>query len=424
MNIVCVICSDLLVPSSDVFHTPCGHIFHFQCLTRWLERSRTCPQCRERTTEHKIHRIYFNFSNNDSIVEDATALQHKVDNMTFQVKLKDKDINNLTEIKSKLENMVTGLRTEVKRVESEMNGKNCVIHALKEQIKFYKVQCQDMDNQKRELERLRKNVESLKTLQTLIDASVDEVDEMIAMTRDPTTLITYISVMKREMTVSFKKRRELRDKVSRLQQESQQLSAKCASLTEEHVKRKELEKQLIICESEKIKLQNQLHDEQKKVDKCVCNNQVLKDKVDSSRLCEEYNFEEESNTKTKLDDAWKVKDDSCVIIEPTSVENTPQNLKPQGFFSIRSQGIKRSNSNIKIPAILAKKPKFNQLSKLNERTANRSMTFDGFGGHTKYDKFPDPISASHVKRVRDETKTKKPKLDTGDNQKLSDMLLI
>jgi chromosome segregation ATPase len=96
-------------------------------------------------------------------VEDATALQHKVDNMTFQVKLKDKDINNLTEIKSKLENMVTGLRTEVKRVESEMNGKNCVIHALKEQIKFYKVQCQDMDNQKRELERLRKNVESLKT---------------------------------------------------------------------------------------------------------------------------------------------------------------------------------------------------------------------------------------------------------------------
>jgi hypothetical protein len=29
-----------------------------------------------------------------------------------------------------------------------------------------------------------------------------------------------------------------------------------------------------------------------------------------------------------------------------------------------------------------------------------------------------------VKRVRDETKTKKPKLDTGDNQKLSDMLLI
>jgi len=81
---------------------------------------------------------------------------------------------------------------------------------------------------------------------------------------------------------------------------------------------RELEKQLIICESEKINLQNQLHDEQRKVHKCVCNNQVLKEKMDSSRLCEEYNFEEESNTKTKLDDAWKVKDDSCIIIEPVN----------------------------------------------------------------------------------------------------------
>jgi len=96
-------------------------------------------------------------------VEDATALQQKVDNMTFQVKLKDKDISNLTETREKLENMIAGLRTEVKRVESEMNSKNCVIHALKEQIKFYKVQCQDMDGQKKELERLKKNVENLRT---------------------------------------------------------------------------------------------------------------------------------------------------------------------------------------------------------------------------------------------------------------------
>lgn len=38
MNIVCVICSDRLTPSDDVFYTPCGHIFHFACLTQWLER--------------------------------------------------------------------------------------------------------------------------------------------------------------------------------------------------------------------------------------------------------------------------------------------------------------------------------------------------------------------------------------------------
>jgi len=78
---------------------------------------------------------------------------------------------------------------------------------------------------------------------------------------------------------------------------------------------------LIICESEKINLQNQLHDEQKKLHKCVCNNPVSKKKMDDLRLCQD-NSEEESSKETKSTDTWKVKDDSCVI-EPVS--NTPLN---------------------------------------------------------------------------------------------------
>jgi len=46
------------------------------------------------------------------------------------------------------------------------------------------------------------------------------------------------------------------------------------------------------------------------------------------------------------------------------------------------------------------------------------MSFDGFGGH---DKFPNPIPNSHIKKTREDLKMKKPKLDTGDNQKISDI---
>ncbi|KAL6423066.1 hypothetical protein ACFW04_010504 [Cataglyphis niger] len=162
MNIVCVICSELLVPSNEVFHTPCGHIFHHICLIQWLERSKTCPQCRERTTESKIHRIYFNFSNNDSIVEDPSLLQSRIDNLTLQLQLRDQRINNLTEIKEKLDMQTAGLRKEVRKVESEINGKNSAIHALKEQIKFYKRECQDIDTYKKEIEQLKKKNEDLK----------------------------------------------------------------------------------------------------------------------------------------------------------------------------------------------------------------------------------------------------------------------
>jgi len=51
------------------------------------------------------------------------------------------------------------------------------------------------------------------------------------------------------------------------------------------------------------------------------------------------------------------------------------------------------------------------------------MSFDGFGGHAKYDKFPNPISNLHIKKTREDSKMRKPKLDTGDNQKISDVLM-
>ncbi|XP_072750375.1 uncharacterized protein Nopo [Anoplolepis gracilipes] len=426
MNIVCVICSELLVPSDDVFHTPCRHIFHYGCLIQWLERSKTCPQCRERTTESKIHRIYFNFSNSDSILEDPTSLQSKIDNMTFQLQLKDQNINNLTETKEKLETQTVGLRREVKQIESEINGKNSAIHALKEQIKFYKRQCQDTDAYKKEIEQLKKDIESLKNLQILLDASVDEVDDIMAMTSDIDKLKIYIAAMKKHMKTDMQKRRELRDKVKSLQLQLMRVTATCKSLSEEHVKRKELDKQLLICESEKITLQSQLLDMQANAFKCACN-KISAEKQDTLKVHKDSNSEPKSNDITNeslvmLDVTPNIeKSDSCIIIESDNVKIAPQHVQSQGFFSMKSQGIKRSNSNsnLKVPSILAKKSKFNAST---QKSISGRGTFDGFGGHAKYDKFPSPIPSSYIKKIREEGKTKRSKLDVGNNQKLIDVL--
>lgn len=403
MNIVCVICRELLVPSSEVFYTPCGHIFHHLCLIQWLERSTTCPQCRERTTENKIHRIYFNFSNNDSIVEDPTSLQNKVDNLTFQLQLKDQRINNLTEIKENLKTETAGLRQEVRKVESEINGKNSAIHALKEQIKFYKRQCQDVDTYKQEIEQLKKKNEGLKNLQALLDASVDEVDDIMAMTCDIDKLKTYIVIMKKNMNTDLQKKRELRDKVKILQQELMRVSATSKSLSEERSKRKELEQQLSICESDKVSLQNQLLVMQIKSCKFVPNI-ISAEKQDNLKVhkgCEMKSIEITNENAMMLDVTPRLKEnDSCIIVDTDSVEITPQNIKSQGFFSMKNHSIKRerSNSNLKVPSILAKKSKFDAPNQ--KTTRDSDMTFDGFGGHAKYDKFPSPISGLHMKKIK------------------------
>ncbi|TGZ48023.1 hypothetical protein DBV15_05766, partial [Temnothorax longispinosus] len=208
MSIVCVICSDLLAPSDDVFHTPCGHIFHFTCLIQWLERSKTCPQCRDRTIEQTIRRIYFNFSNSDNIAEDADAsLQNRIDSLILQLKLRDENLK-LTEANGKLETQTAGLKQEVRNFESEMKGKNSVILALKEQIKFYKQQCSDANNYRKENEHLKKNLQHLKNVQSRINSSRREVDDKIMMTSDFSKLTTHIAVLKKELKHMSNKSRE------------------------------------------------------------------------------------------------------------------------------------------------------------------------------------------------------------------------
>ncbi|KAK1315680.1 E3 ubiquitin ligase BIG BROTHER [Acorus calamus] len=43
---VCPVCLKSLVIGEEIKRTPCGHLFHGECIFRWLERSRTCPMCR------------------------------------------------------------------------------------------------------------------------------------------------------------------------------------------------------------------------------------------------------------------------------------------------------------------------------------------------------------------------------------------
>ena len=48
----CSICYDKLV-SKQVQELHCGHLFHHECVERWIEESHTCPICRT-LTDHRL----------------------------------------------------------------------------------------------------------------------------------------------------------------------------------------------------------------------------------------------------------------------------------------------------------------------------------------------------------------------------------
>lgn len=53
-ELVCSVCRGVFC---DPVQSPCNHVFCRNCLTKWLETSRTCPICRKRTTRSSVQEV-------------------------------------------------------------------------------------------------------------------------------------------------------------------------------------------------------------------------------------------------------------------------------------------------------------------------------------------------------------------------------
>ncbi|XP_051154278.1 E3 ubiquitin-protein ligase TRAIP-like [Leptopilina boulardi] len=469
MNIVCVICRELLLPSEDIFHTPCGHIFHFPCLTQWLERSKTCPQCREKVSQAKIHRLYFNFSNNDSISEDSTTLQSRVESLEFKLLLKEKDIKHYVSKAETADKQVHGLRKEIGKLENEIALKNSANFALNEQVMLLRENHKIMNEQKHELERLRKHVELSRNVQTLLSSSYDNVDEMIKETRDPQTFITYIKVLKQELLCCTNKRKEQRTMIKNLHQDISSLTKERNIFADELAKRKNLDEQLAISESKRLDLKRRL--------KMYEKNDETSDKEDESNVI--TNSEENKKSKEELvrklndDDledipkAKKLKpslkekyslgtpilinDDDVtenpksrnqyllgspiVISEDSSDEGATSNSttrKTKGneenspYLRLKSKGISAlkelhaQRSSVGVGHSIFRKKKLSNASTIQKGLGPAS--FDGFGGHSRPELFPVMNSKQKKITPQDAVKAKRAKLDDT-NKKLGEFLI-
>ncbi|XP_030386970.1 uncharacterized protein LOC115633666 [Scaptodrosophila lebanonensis] len=71
LNVMCGICTEFYKANDVIFTTSsCGHVFHKECLMRWLFTSRTCPQCRAMCHRQRTHRIYLNFGERTALDDE------------------------------------------------------------------------------------------------------------------------------------------------------------------------------------------------------------------------------------------------------------------------------------------------------------------------------------------------------------------
>jgi ankyrin repeat protein len=62
MEVECSTCLESFTSKCDISTTPCGHVFHTECMRKWLKNEKSCPQCRKPCTEQQMIKIYFSGS--------------------------------------------------------------------------------------------------------------------------------------------------------------------------------------------------------------------------------------------------------------------------------------------------------------------------------------------------------------------------
>ncbi|XP_022185346.2 E3 ubiquitin-protein ligase TRAIP [Nilaparvata lugens] len=140
MRITCAICEELFNGEDReiIFATKCGHIFHHQCLTKWLERSDTCPQCRQRASKKKIYRIFFNMSDEN----ESSAVASLIDGLEMELHEKTEEIEKMNSERQQNFHLVEELRQKVVDASKELEQAIC---SMKEKVASLEKSCSAYD---------------------------------------------------------------------------------------------------------------------------------------------------------------------------------------------------------------------------------------------------------------------------------------
>lgn len=393
MNITCVICSELFVSGADIYFTQCGHVFHYHCLISWLERSKSCPQCRNRVTEKTIHKAYFNISNAEQ-AQDAAILLHKLDNANFSISLKEKEIKTINEKKYKLKQQNKSLREEVARLENNDRTMESTMHAFKDQIVYFKSKAKDTDRLSDEIIKLKSTIRNMENVEAVLKASREQVNNILRDEHNVESLALLAATLKKALLDSEKKVREIDFSLKKLKNEYRKLKKDYDLLqTQNADSRRELQQLKIKNEKERNILKQRLKGAS------INNIIVANPEAGSPKLTTSISELNMSNLETSTNASLKEQDHSLstslTVVE--RVENIVNSDSPYlpvksnfGSFldtKFQAPSDKPESSLNKEYSFLKKSQK---VPEIKSGTKNDEVCYNGLGGSQREDIYPIP----------------------------------
>lgn len=404
MNLTCAICSDLLMPSDDIHMTPCGHAFHYACLLQWLQRSKTCPQCRNKCHEKSLIKAYFNVAvSDDSTAEDSATLLHKLDNLTLAVREKDKKIKDFEEKAEAQKDDRKKMKKIIKGLEELVQKKDFTLMAYTQELDMLRLDRAHMLKLQGELKELKSKMDLMSTVEHVITATAQEVEDMIANDNDPRTLAVLVASLKRELKASDGRCHEMRDRIKYVQKD----------LAEEKAKRKDLEEKLSAADSELYRLEQEV----KRLEK----NAVTMDASSESDSVVLNTPDQPPKRKRAVADLDQSTPMSDKVRNIMASESPYLNIKASsiGLVPILRAGLssaattksssattqlKKTQSDLSDRFSIMRNPRLAPLT--TSLPPNKNLVFNGLGGSVKKENFPGfperkdpPVTVPTVKPI-------------------------
>ncbi|EDV36064.1 uncharacterized protein Dana_GF12143 [Drosophila ananassae] len=211
LNLNCVICAELFSQADEVFVTVCGHMFHHNCLNQWLDRSKTCPQCRNKCTTRNIFRVYFNLANLDVSRIDVGSLQEQLDNAHLALKMKEKEYGKIEQQMREQKDGTKKFLKIVAGLEQKVQKKDFLISSYVEQINILKNEHTILDALRKENKSLKLELNSVEGMSAILAAGSADTERLLKNESNPQVLANWVTTLKRELRQCESKKSDMRN---------------------------------------------------------------------------------------------------------------------------------------------------------------------------------------------------------------------
>ena len=134
MNFACLICWESYSESCIIATAPCGHVFHFECIQKWLRTgNQDCAQCRQKCETRQITKLYFS---EDKSALDENHIRIGLEEENLKLKIEVNDANKVSILfqneNIKLRKKLHDIKTQSNKTEENLNNRIKELSALNE----------------------------------------------------------------------------------------------------------------------------------------------------------------------------------------------------------------------------------------------------------------------------------------------------